>query len=1448
MHKAILRSGFGLTLLFFWYFTPVIAQLPACNQIPYMVCDSTYQLQSEGLGDLVSFDSVGTTYYGPETYFRFSPAYSDELLLTAYNIYGYQLAVVILQDSLQYPCFDSLGGSRAMLSFSNDPVRTISLGQVEAGHTYYLILDRWADDLLQFGLQLSCPSACPYPKQLSVSAIGPNSAQLHWQNNALTSDWEVEIQPFNTPFSGTASYTGTGNTLTANNLQPLTQYHWRVRNRCSTTEFSNWSGEQIFGTGPVCSNVPGLSCQSVTTLTFQSGPDLIPVCTQQDQNPNGGQEVYARFRPPYDGFFQMAFEVNPDLIQLSVLRAQVNPQCVQSPWKCLGNFGSSGPVWLETGFLKADSNYLFAFEFDRQSNHQGQSFGVSLYCPSACMVPDSVYSTDITPNSATIGWRVHPNQTQWEVRLIGLNPAGNDTTFYTTSTNSLSLTNLTRGRLYRWRARAFCGPAVTDWSELGEFLNPPDCGLFPPLTCENPVAVPFETGYGYLANGANCQIYDLRGFDQVLTFDIIQDGESRFFEKPDGKDVFWRKQFANEDCVHAASWNCLADSTIGATVLLRHLTAGHYELLFKQPLSAPQNTLTFNLHCSLPCEAPTAPYTNIHPGGAGYDYVAMWNGASGPWAFDAELRDAQGQVSTATLSGSGQHDLKYTFNLLPGQVYEWRVRKKCTLTGELSGWTEWTRFQTMPDCQDAVLLSCSNVVAFTGSASPYQYYDECPDITRWGSTRLYRLAPAVPGNYLIHITQSNGQPVAYELIDEWNCHEAVLNCLTATSDTTLNLGALSVNHSYFLKVLQTSALPTSQTFELLCPCYPLYLGGHGTLSPDGTAHVSWDYPSTQFEVELVPVQQPFSGFGNYFTSQNNPVFSGLNPLLDYHYRVRPICGIPAPWSSEVDLNRIFSCATTPQLSCSTPLSLYIGGGDGLVNNSFGGTIPLYGQERYVRFESPVTGTYTIDIQPLSGGAMARAGWFAGCTAGGTNNNTALASDGATIVSVIAGQTYTLVFDNTNVERGTYSIFIHCDAITPVAPANDNAFDFAPWGNLLADSVALNAPCQSYSNRYATAGAIDPNPALAPGNWLDGPEKTVWFYFQAPPGGTVEVAVSSDSMDPQVALIRFDSMGFFGYRVLASGENLASGSTNASLIYTGLHPGERYLLMVDGVNGSTGEFCLGIRDEPTLMSTTGVCQTYPQAPAPATSPDDWINLYAVNGPHTNGPLLGAIQTADNLGNIVVSSEIHPEAPVFPNGQKILPRYFHIETEFQPVSPVKLRIFFTENDLAVYNLTPPLDSITVPQLGISHYDGGSEDCDPNNNVLGGSSVPVSNATYQFVGQNGIFYLETTLTQFSEFGATLDPTIKVRETDDVLNSVHIFPIPTTDQLSVEWTALVEEPVNITICNLLGEQFWSATREMTAGQNTCKVRLGHLPAGMYLLRFETRQGNAGVYRVVKW
>lgn len=1417
--------------------TPATAQLPACDQIPLVQCDSIYTYTNSGFGQLLTLDIFSEEYYGPEQFFKFRAASNDELFLTAYNLAdGYHRAAVVLRDSALYSCFDSVGPTEFFFTWSNDLIRSISLGQVEAGHTYYITFDRWADDLLEFGLRLSCPDACPYPRFLSTDKIGQNHARLQWQNNALSNDWELELGLRDSAFTGIPNYSGTGTSVEIVGLQAFTRYQWRVRNICPGPLTGAWSSTGYFVAGPNCDSLISLTCGEYTRFDHISRPEFRTECDPPIGGDFRGSEVYANLIPAYDGEFMLGYGANPFSMNLRVMRSQLDQNCTLSPWICLGRFGSSGPTWVETGYLKKDTNYIFALEFDN-GNHTGQWFDALTSCPNPCIKPDSLYSLNITPNSVDIGWSPKPNQTQWEVRLMAIRPYYTDTLYFLTDTPNLTLENLNHSYHYRWQVRGICGATNSQWSDNQSFAIPLDCTLFPTLSCGDVIQVPMNEGFGFLKNGSYCNYFDLRGYDEVLRFEVGQNGESRYLIGPEDKGIYWRKKLSNEDCLQATNWVCLIDSMVGQVAFLRNLSAGEYEILIKQELYDEADTVQLQLLCSLPCNEPLNPFTQIKSTGNGYQYLPVWTDQNGPWTSDIELKNEQGQVTMVTGLGNNPQDLNTLFSLTAGQIYDWRVRKICQNGTISTNWTAWTSFQKAFDCPTAPALVCGDTFTFAGIDRPVVVFDECEKKSDIGYTAFYRFTPPYNGEYQLDISNTNGQALKYVLVEKViNCGNfIVLHCDTVTADGTLNLGQLLNTKGYYLFIIQDGTIASSQTFKLHCPC-PAVTFGSGILHADSTASLHWEYlVNTVFEIELLPVTQSFTGTANYWSDLDEPIISGLDPMQDYHYRFRPTCAPDLIWSDEIDLNREFNCNTTPWLTCSAPIDIYIGANIGLIDNPFGfGLGSLFrGQERFLRFYAPDWGFYTFQITRVDGNADIKAGLFDGCTPGGNSNYIPLA--GSTSVLLSPDQEYTLVIDNREYESGRFLVSVQC-VINTVPQASDEPFSNVNFGTLQADSLGLNEPCQTFSNRLATSSSFDPDPSVSPGNWLDGSQNSVWFYFDAPESETVQVRVNSDSMNPQVTLLRMDSIDVLGHRILATGENQV-GSTNAMLIYSGLTKGQQYLLMVDGAMGTSGDFCIEILDEPVLSGITGVCETFIQAPVTNVSPEDWINLYANDGP-INGPLLAAIQTSDYLGAISVSTEIHPEALVLSNGQKILPRYFNIEPEIQPINPVKLRLFFTAEDLATFNLTPPVDTVQVAELGITHYDGGSEDCDPENNQLGGTNIPVSNSTYQFVGHNGVFYLETTVNQFSEFGAAIYTTTQSEE-PEAFENVRIFPVPTNGQLSLELFSKQTNSVRVEIAHITGITLLEETWRLHPGSNLKRFEWLDFPAGTYQLTLKSDTGR---------
>jgi hypothetical protein len=384
---------------------------------------------------------------------------------------------------------------------------------------------------------------------------------------------------------------------------------------------------------------------------------------------------------------------------------------------------------------------------------------------------------------------------------------------------------------------------------------------------------------------------------------------------------------------------------------------------------------------------------------------------------------------------------------------------------------------------------------------------------------------------------------------------------------------------------------------------------------------------------------------------------------------------------------------------------------------------------------------------------------------------------------------------------------------------------------------MNDSCQVFTNRNATASFFSPDMTVAPSTWYDQFEHDVWFAFTAPPGGTVQIKAASDPgdpMDPQIALYTYveDTLsGPSGDLLLATGEDSPGlHPADATMVYTGLTPGVQYYIVVDGANASVGRFCLEISDMPDLWQGVG-CQTFASTNASFGTPGAWRNLYAGSSEHVTGTLMGAIKTTEDLGNITISSEILSEAPILPNGQKLLPRYFNIETENAPQQPVTLRLFFSAEDLAAFNLTPPFDSAVPFDLGLTHYDGNNEDCDPTNNNLSGGILPVSTSSAVLVGENGSFYLEAVFNSFSEFGAAIKQTVGSPELAPTLFSFKLYPNPTEDVLQMQVNSLETGRGTLRIFDLQGRllQDWPLD----------------LQRGMNQFQWSTRDWTPGMYRV---
>ena len=1402
-----------------------------CDSIPLLKCDSVYGGFAAGVGR--------------QKMLRYRPARSHQLVFI-YNIPANPINLtmtVAVRDSALAACFDPNWQVAAWPTYfcCRSGADTLLLGYVEAGKTYYLYANKADDTTTLAGtLRWLCPSACPAPGNLHSTVVAANAATLYWQNNGATTNWEIEVQPGGASFTGTPQYSGSGNSFTVTQLLLDTLYNWRVRSICAGEGTGEWSGIHNFHTPMDCANAVEVTCAlAVGAVNFPSFSQL-----NNCPGASEGTERFFRFTPPYSGeYFLQSFQ--SQYVGFS-FKALTGDCAVNTGWTCLGQGSNTWPM----GQLTGGQTYLIALDFPSYADFPDLQAYFGIVCPISCLAPTDLFNSNLAATSVQLNWTAQPNQVSWEIEIQPIGTAFTNVANYFSNQNNLLVSNLLATTAYHWRVRGNCGAfGQSNWSETKNFLTLPDCNAYTPLACEDEVTLYFPEGEGYWTDLPDCSQH-ITGRERIVQFTATAMTQYVFLPGLGAYSGFYLKNAASGPCAETAGWQCVGNSD-SVLITLPNLTPGAtYYLLCKRREIYGTDSVRLSLHCT-PCVAPRDPETEILYNGTWLK--AKWDGGNGPWTYQVALRypDGSEQTHSGAVWNYDGHNLLDWFTVNTSDIYAWRVRSICN-NGDTSAWTPYSRFR-LPLCAGSEILPCHDtLVSSVGAPDQYFYYNVCNGKTEFGQQRIFRLVAQPGGDFQLRLDLNNNSTVHYALSGNVgsSCGAAEWpNCGTFTGDTLLQLNNLGYGN-YLLQFFTLSSVPLAPTIETFCPCIAPQ-EGKGFLYSNGQAVLNWTetYTATQVAIEVVPVGTSFSGVPNYYADTNSVLINGLDPNLTYQFRVRNRCGATqySGWSPVFSINLLIDCANMPTLACGAILSLEVSPNLGSFNFQPCGSV-TFGDETFFKIIPEFNSTYVLEIigTPHTS-SIIHLGFLDNCDSP-TSTITCIGSGGAgeyQLGYLEAGQSYYIVADQSSLIGGTYQMRLNCQL------GNDNPTIFLGNPNP-AYFITVGDSCRVFSNQNATANN-DPDPSQPPGNWYDATEHSVWFAFVAPPGGTVQITAASTAsqpFDPQVALMVFDTLSggsFSPFALLATGEdNVGPNPADAVLIYTGLIPGQTYYILVDGVNGSSGRFCLTIRDEPDVWLTTGVCETFDQPAAIFETTGAWRNLYTNAGPNVTGTLLGAIRTVDDLGNISISTEILPETPILPDGQKILPRYFNFETEFAPQNPVTLRLFFTAADLATFNLAPPTSATTPIQLGLTHYDGDQEDCDPSNNALtGGLAVNAAQAT--LVGENGLFYLEAVFDNFSEFGAALKPTVGTSAVPMEQFLVSAFPNPFDNVLQLQLHSPVATSLDLQLFDVLANAVYREKIGVQAGENVAKLDLPGLIPGVYQLVLYRAGAVVGRIRVVK-
>ena len=322
----------------------------------------------------------------------------------------------------------------------------------------------------------------------------------------------------------------------------------------------------------------------------------------------------------------------------------------------------------------------------------------------------------------------------------------------------------------------------------------------------------------------------------------------------------------------------------------------------------------------------------------------------------------------------------------------------------------------------------------------------------------------------------------------------------------------------------------------------------------------------------------------------------------------------------------------------------------------------------------------------------------------------------------------------------------------------------PFANDLSSGavqLVMNESC-SCSNLYSNVGSSISAGEFSPttsngGDWFTGISNTVWFWFNAPASGTVNIttdfAPQGSNNDVQIALYNTPNPTTLS-QLLASAEDggVTGNGFNPSLYYTGLTAGALYYIQVDGHGSVVGTFSIEVHEAIALPNPSS-CATYTQTQCNgSTAPTKWFNIYTRPATANLGVPVAAVKSSVNLGTVTVQEILNPSVLSAPNGVKYMQRYYAITSSVNTSAARDIRLFYTDTEFDALKSAAGMPSAVPENLNISRFTASASDCSIANNV--GTSVLNSNVTATSIGASGAFYLQFNSVP-NEFAAVLGNT---------------------------------------------------------------------------------------------
>ncbi len=347
--------------------------------------------------------------------------------------------------------------------------------------------------------------SCPFPVNQQTTNISSTSAQLNWTEGGSATEWEIEYGASGFNLGNGTSVSGiSSKPYTLTNLNSSTSYDWYVRSKCSPVSNSIWVGPHSFTTTeqvyslPVTEgfesgmvkfdNASGNHSDFAINTALKHGGNQCVRNSYTDNNTNILHET---------GIMDLSTSILPTLSFWHIGKTEVGYDFCYVEVSTDG--GSNYIVFPASSYQGSASGYSTNTRFDESSYTEWQgaspdntwwkqeTFSLESFKSSTvkvrfkltsdvsyqkdgwfiddivveaptCPPPSAPVTSNITHNSAQLGWTEQGSATNWDIEYGPTGFTQGAGTFVTgNSSNPYSLSSLSSSTSYDWYVRSVCG-------------------------------------------------------------------------------------------------------------------------------------------------------------------------------------------------------------------------------------------------------------------------------------------------------------------------------------------------------------------------------------------------------------------------------------------------------------------------------------------------------------------------------------------------------------------------------------------------------------------------------------------------------------------------------------------------------------------------------------------------------------------------------------------------------------------------------------------------------------------------------------------------------------------------------------------------------------------------------------------------------------------------------